>query len=98
MKINLHYHWQQYDWEENGRILVTSYDATKVDDSCVLIKVVEVEVPDCDIPARDVVNMRRTAVLQAEKEKLQAETHIKIQAIQAIDDKIRQLSALEYKS
>jgi len=51
-------------------------------------------VPDCAEPSRERVIKHITATLQEEKEKLNAETHIKIQKI---EDQIRQLSALEHQ-
>lgn len=95
MKIELYYHWRQYDWQEEGCIEVQAFDNTEYSsDDRILLKIVEVEVPDCPAPSRELIIKHKTAVLQEEKDKLQAETHIKIQQI---EDKIRQLSALENK-
>ena len=95
MKIELYYHWKQYDWQDEGQIAVDVIDRSEYDPSYLLLKIVEVEVPDCPEPSRELVIKHKTATLHAEKEKLQAETYIKIQKI---EDQIRQLSALEYRA
>lgn len=93
MKVELYYHWQQYDWEENGRIRVYNSDMSDFGDD-ILIKIIEIEAPDVVAPTREQIVKFKVAKLKEEKEKLQAETQIKLNVI---EDKIRQLQALEYK-
>jgi hypothetical protein len=94
MKVDLYYHWQQYDWEDEGKIVVNMNDVTQYL-PCILLKVIEVEIPDVQAPSRELVMKHKVAKLQEEKKELQAETHIKLKAI---EDKINQLQSLEYKS
>lgn len=93
MKLELYYHYHQFDWEEEGRIQIHVSDMSEYDKDSILLKVVEIDVPDVVMPSREKVAQHKVAKLKEEKEKLQAETQIKLNVI---EDKIRQLSALEY--
>jgi hypothetical protein len=94
MKLDLYYHWNQYDWEDEGKIVVYMSDISEFSPDSILLKVIEVEIPDVQAPSRELVMKHKVAKLQEEKTALQAETHIKLKAI---EDKINQLQALEFK-
>ena len=94
MKLELHYHWRQYDWEDEGHMVCATHDLAEFDHSCILLKVIEIEAPDVAPPSHEQVIKHRTAKLKEEKEKLLAETQIKLNVI---EDKIRQLQSIEYK-
>jgi hypothetical protein len=70
-------------------------DISEFSPDSILLKVIEVEIPDVQAPSRELVMKHKVAKLQEEKKELQAETHIKLKAI---EDKINQLQSLEYKS
>jgi hypothetical protein len=70
-------------------------DISEFSPDSILLKVIEVEIPDVQTPSRELVMKHKVAKLQEEKKALQAETHIKLQQI---EDKINQLQSLEYKS
>ena len=93
MKQKIYYHWQQYDWEETGRIYPDTMDRS-CSSNFILLKIIEVDLPDVTEPSRELVVKHKVAKLQEEKTKLQAETHIKIKKI---DEKISQLQSLENK-
>jgi hypothetical protein len=95
MKLDLYYHWNQYDWEDEGKIVVYMSDISEFSPDSILLKVIEVEIPDVQAPSRELVMKHKVAKLQEEKKALQADTHIKLQQI---EDKINQLQSLEYKS
>lgn len=93
MKREMYYHWHQYDWQDEGKISVHDCDMSEYGDY-ILLKIIEVEIPDVVPPTREQVAKHKVAKLKEEKEKLRAETQIKLNVI---EDKIRQLQALEYK-
>ena len=43
MKVELYYHWRQYDWEEEGQFAVDTCDRSEYSADHILLKVVEVE-------------------------------------------------------
>lgn len=94
MKINLYYMWQQYDWEETGRVTVSTVDTSDLFDYLILLKIIEIEAPDIANPTREKIIKHKTAKLEEDKKKLMAETQLKINVI---EDKIRQLQAIEFK-
>lgn len=94
MKIELYYHWKQYDWQDEGCFDISTCDMSEYGPERVLLKIVEVEIPDASEPSRDLIVKHRLATLQKEKQELQAETQIKLNNI---EDKIRQLSAITYQ-
>ena len=93
MKVKLYYHWEQYDWQDEGCVTVSTYDMSEHSQPHTLLHVADVEIPDIDAPTLENVVKSKTAKLEDEKSKLMADTHIKLAAI---DDKIRQLQSLEY--
>jgi hypothetical protein len=93
MKATLYYHFRQYDWEDEGKVEIYMSDMTDVFSDRILLKVVECEIPDVELPSRELVARHKVAKLKEEKEKLRAETQIRLNVI---EDKIRQLQALEY--
>ena len=94
MEIELYYIWQQYDWEEKGKIIVNTYDTSGYCKEDILLKVVKISVPDIPEPPRVEVVKHKTAKLNEEKQQLLAETQVKVNTI---EDKIRQLQAIEFK-
>lgn len=94
MEIELYYIWQQYDWEENGKIIVNTYNTSGYCKEDILLRVIKISVPNIPEPPRLEVVKHKTAKLNEEKQKLMAETQVKLDAI---DDKVRQLQAIEFK-
>lgn len=94
MKIKLFYHWRQYEWQtvEQGELSVASYDCTRHDQNCTLLKVEEVEVPDCIKPSEEDVRSGLVNRFEQEKQTILAETHRKVAIL---DEKIRQLTCIE---
>lgn len=75
-----------------GSLVFADYDASKYDKDQILIAKQNVTF---NIPQNIDVKGQVIASLEEEKEKIQAETHMKLKAVQ---DKIDNLLAIEYKS
>lgn len=93
MKVELYYHWCQYDWEDDGRFIIDTCDRSEYSADYILLKIVEVEIPDCTAPSRDRVVSHKVSILQKARSELQAELEVKLTKI---DNQIRQLSAITY--
>ena len=98
MKITLNVFWKQYDWEEKGEVFVISCDpeVCKVyeNEDRIFIRSIEVDLPDISAPSRDQIVRAKVAALQSERQSIMAESQ---QKLNKIDDKIKQLSCIEYK-
>lgn len=94
MKIKLFYHWYQWPTEpfDSGKIHVSTHDMSEVTDRYTLLKVDDVEIPDCDIPDENTIRAGLVRTLQNQKKTILAETH---QRVALIDEKISQLTCIE---
>jgi len=91
MKIKLHYYYSPHTEE----IDVSLHERSKeYFGEYPLIQVLDVEVPDCEMPSNDVLRGKVADSLREEKARLLAECH---QATKAIDEKIQQLLCLDNK-
>lgn len=95
MKLQLYYSWQQHDWEDEGRIKVNTFDSSEYMNEEILLKVIEIDAPDIVEPSREKIIKHKTEKLEEDKKQLMAETQMKLNQI---EDKIRQLQAIEYKN
>ena len=98
MKIEFNVFWKQYDFENDGRFFIISGGERNreiyEDKDCLFLKSVEVEIEDITAPSREHVAKAKVASLRADRNAIMADTQKKLNAI---DDKIQQLSCLEYK-
>lgn len=96
MKATIYVHWKQYDWEEEGELLVSSHNMSTQTGTCANYKLLKTEEIDFDVtpPIREEIAKTKTDALIKQKNELLAETEIKCRHI---DDKIRQLAALTYE-
>lgn len=98
MKITLYYYWDTASYlDDDRRVDVTVYerDLTSVAWSAlVFMKAEEVEIPDCQAPSEERRRNEIIGNLNDMKEKLQAETFMKIKQI---DEKIQNLLSIENK-
>jgi len=98
MKITLNVFWQQYDWHDKGVLFVVSGEGEATvsvyeDKDRMFLRTVEVDIPEMEEPTRDQVARAKVAALQSERKEIMAESQMKLNAI---DDKIKQLSCIEY--
>ena len=91
MKKEIYYHWEQYGWEDKGRVVAAMFDMTEYSPEMILLKIIEVDLPDVTEPTRELVINHKVAKLQQEKTKLQAETPVELQKI---EEMISQLQSL----
>lgn len=99
MKVTLHFFWKQYDWEDVGELFAVSGDekVPKAYESndLIFLRTVEVDVPNIEEPTRDQISRAKVTALKTKRQAIMAESQIKLNAI---DDKIKQLSCIEYKA
>lgn len=95
MQVFLNVYWKQYDWEDEGRIFVSSFGPNiTADKSHMFLREMEVTIPDMEAPSRDQVARMKVVALESERQTILAETH---QKVAKIDEQIRQLSAITYQ-
>jgi hypothetical protein len=97
MKATLHFFWQQYDWEDVGGLFAVSGN-DKIPEvyenkDRIFLRTVEIDVPNIEEPTRDQIARAKVAALKTERQAIMAESQMKLNAI---DDKIKQLSCIEY--
>jgi len=90
MKIKLFVFVQQYDWEEQGKLLFW-HVKVKEDSNNIFVEEIEVDVPDIQLPSMEQMARLKVTALQAERQDILSETHMKVAKI---DEKISQLLAL----
>jgi len=90
MKIKLYVYWQQYDFEETGKLEFWHCEIGE-NTNRLFIREIEVDVPDIELPTHEQMARIKVAALQSEKKAILAECH---QKISVIDDKIQQLLSL----
>lgn len=96
MNIKLYVYWQAAEWMEGGgrfNVWESELDP-KVWNDRIFVGAVDVEIPDFEVPSKEIIAGQLTESLQAQKREILAETQVKINMI---DDKIRQLAALTYE-
>ena len=93
MKATFYVFFAQYDWEEVGKLIFWHVKVPETSDR-VFIREIELDIPDVGLPTRDQMARIKVTALESERQAILAETHRKVQVI---DDKIRQLSAIEFK-
>jgi hypothetical protein len=93
MKQIFYVFWQQYSWEAEGIFIFWHAKITDSED-CFFIREIELDIPEIELPSREQVARLKVTALESERQAILAETHRKVQVI---DDKIRQLSAIEFK-
>ncbi|HEY6019527.1 MAG TPA: hypothetical protein VIY48_06390 [Candidatus Paceibacterota bacterium] len=92
MKIKLFYHWQQYDWQEEGQLYISTVDISEHDKYSTLLKVEEVDIPGFVKPSKETLRSGIVKRLEQEKKELLADTHLRVSMI---DEKINQLTCIE---
>lgn len=95
MKLQVHIYWRQHDWEEKGGFIASQCPShIYSDENHFFIKSIDVEVGEIEPITRDQVARAKVAALESERQEILAESHKKVAAI---EEKIRQLSALTYE-
>lgn len=95
MKVKLYYFVSIYSSE--GKLEVSLCDYRTVDclmKNRIYLDEKEIEIPDCELPSKQEICAGIVTNLRKEKAEIQAETHLKVSAI---DEKINQLLCLEAK-
>ena len=94
MKITGHVYYKQYDFDDEGKIVISEFEEKYLSDGVYcFLKTVELDI-DVQEPTRAQMAIKKVTVLESERKAILAETH---QKIAKIDDKIRQLSAITYQ-
>lgn len=98
MKITLNVFWQQYDWQDEGVLFAVSGKPESTvsvyeNGDRIFLRTVEVDAPDIKEPTRDQVASAKVAGLKSVRQAIMAESQMKLNAI---DDKIKQLSCITY--
>lgn len=99
MKITLQVFWEQYDWQDKGRFIIAAGNESlrKIYGDLLYIREIEVDIPGIEEPSREQIAGSKVAALKIERierQEVMAESQMKLNSI---DDKIKQLSCIEYK-
>jgi hypothetical protein len=97
MKIKIYLYHEEWSYSDEAKVVpwhIKFDDEISASRIRLFIKEVEVEIPDVKPFEKEAITKRMVNGLEKEKEAIQAETHIKLKAI---DDRIQQLLCIEMK-
>lgn len=92
MKVHAFLHYRSGNCIREPGFVVYPFDMSSTD--IILVGEVDVEAPDFAAPSQEFITGRLVDSLKKEKEKVLAETHIKVKRI---DDHIQQLLSITYQ-